>query len=67
MDHVSSSESLTSPGISLLYPSKLSESFRMFNRTSLECFDCFELSVVYQKVRIAPDTCYNVVNRMDYV
>ena len=40
IDHVSSSESLTYPGITLLYASKLSRSLRTSNGTklNLECF-----------------------------
>ena len=45
VDHVSSSESLTYPGMTLVYPSKLSESLRLSNRTNLKCFDCFSIPI----------------------
>ena len=32
---------LTYPGMTLLYPSKLSQSLRISNGTNLKCFDCF--------------------------
>ena len=58
---MSASESLTYPGLTLLYPPKLSELVRISNGTYPECSDFYDLLMLNEYV---PDTSYGIVKRV---